>query len=353
MSWFTDAFSRVATRQVSDSEQLRIPDDHVIGGGDAQVLLAERDYFVVHVHEIELGYDRKFWQAYTPTVWTNVDFVYARQPRSVPFLIGPSLFGQPLPDDVPYSDVRVLGPVPYRGGPVTVSLVFSRVATGNAAAELLSVVESTAAAFGVSSMLAAYLALAGSVTHGLERLLHLGTEPLLAVRDTVAPDVPGAAETRTGWYALIDQPPGEPLWVIDRSLRAGPSAEQARPLPGRAYVLYSVASLPRDAGRNDIDSIADLAASRDLIERLAARPDADSWTAAETLFAELAVAARAHPDLTRGQAESALNEWYDRIESTHEQARRWAHKGGHKGSDETDRELDEITGLVLHYARQP
>lgn len=343
MSWFTDAFSRVATRKVSDSAQLRIPDDRVVGSGSSQVLTAGEDYFVVHVHEIELGYDHKFWRAYTPTVWTNVDFVYDRQPHSVPYLIGPSLFAQPVPEDVPYGDVRVLGPVPYRGGTVTVSVVFSRVATADAANELLSVVESAASAFGVSSMLASYLAVAKSVTHGLETLLHLGTEPLLAVRDTLAPDSPGAAETRTGWYALVDSPPDEPLWVIDRSLRTGPTAEQARPLTGHAYVLYSIASLPRDVGRNDVDSLPDLATSRDLIERFAARPDARSMRVATMLFAELAVAARAHPDLTITQAENALNAWNDRMKRMHQNAVAWAHKG----SVEPDRELDQLADLVL------
>jgi hypothetical protein len=355
MAWLTEAFARMKTGPGAQSVQLRLPDEHVIDGGSGRPLEAEKDYFTVQVHTLRLGYGRKLWQHYTPTLWARVDLNYAAESVSMPYLVGPSRLdnsGEPVPDGMVYKGIRVAGPIPYRGGTIGIAMVLSRLATENSMTTVLGFVDSIAGAFGAAAALAPYVKIGGMVEGALSTLLGLGAEPIAGMRDTLTPDAPDAGEFRTGWYLIADRPPPGPLWVVDRDVRCGPTAETAKPLADTTYVLYSVSTLPRDQGRNDARQLPDLAADKKLIERLAGRPDADSMRAAEILFADLGVRMVSHPALVRDHAEALINEWRAEMYQVHENASAYTPRGATERRPE-DADLDAITGLVLQIAPRP
>jgi hypothetical protein len=159
--------------------------------------------------------------------------------------------------------------------------------------------------------------LAGTISKGISALLDLGSAPLVGVRDTVSPDAPAAGESRTGWYALLDEPIDGTLWVIDGCLRVGSTSDSAIPLRSRTYVLYSMTALPRDVGRNDVVRLPKIESMYELTKELAARADQRSYTAAKVLMSDLGVRMCFDPDLTRAQAERLFIEWGNDIVATH------------------------------------
>jgi hypothetical protein len=323
MNWITRAFDGLAQGHSRQAAQVRIPDERVLLAGaqaSGQVLQSNVDYFTIQVNELYLDYDRKLWQNYTPSLWAASTFLYDGQNQTVPVVIGRELLGQAeggVPQGMLYRNTRVVGPVPYKGGPISLSLVLSRVAQGNMAETLLSFVSDAVTAAGAGSALGPYLALAGTISKGISALLDLGSAPLVGVRDTVSPDVPAAGEGRTGWYALLDEPVDGPLWVIDGSLRVGGAADTAIPLRSRTYALYSLTALPRDVGRNDVTRLPRIGIMYELANELAARSDQRSYTAAKVLMSDLGVRMCFDPDLTRSQAERLFREWGDEIVATH------------------------------------
>ena len=343
MSWLTEVFGRFAEGASRDPAQIRVPHANVVGVDPGRPFVAENDYIVIEVNEFHLDYSRKLWQGFAPSVWVSTQFHYAGGSQSVPVVIGPSRLGSPElgdPQSQLYRNTRVLGPVPYRGGPLGVSLVMSQVAVEDRASQLLSVVESVGAAFDLAVAITPYLRVARAVSDGIDALLRLGTRPLMGVRDTIAADA-GAAG---GWYVLADVPPAQPLWVIDGRLRAGSSASSAEPMHGCNYVLYSVTALPAGQGRNDVATFPDLAEHRALAEQFAVRPDKRSWIAAKAVFAELGVRMRRQPDLTRSQADQLISTWSEELVRIHREAVEFADKGPKTAP--LDAELAEIRGFV-------
>lgn len=342
MSWVSDVWGRLAEGAPRTPGQVRIPDDHVFGAEPSRPFVAEQDYVVVEVNEVHLDYSRQFWQGYIPSVWASTQLRYAGQSRAVPVVIGSALLDQPVsgvPTAQLYRNTRVLGPVPYRGGVVGVSLVLSQIAVDNKATNLLGVLESLASAFDLKVTLAPYLAIGRAVSDGIGALLDLGSRPLFGVQDTITAD----AAATGGWYVMMDVQPLQPLWVVDGRLRTGPDPTSAAPVTGCTYVLYSVTALPGGQGRNDAAALPDLAEQRALAEQFAVRPDKRSWIAAKAVFSELGLRLLRHPDLTRTQAEQLFRVWGEDLVRVHEQAVDFAEKGP---AAPLSPELAEIGSLV-------
>jgi hypothetical protein len=338
-------FGSLAKGSARVPAQVRIADTHVEGATLAPPLLAELDYFVVTVHELFLDYSRKLWQDYVPSVWASGEFLYDGQSRTVPFVLGPDRLGAAAPDvgaGMLFVNTRIVGPVPYKGGPITLSVVLSRVAKDNLADRLLSVVESTASAFSVATALGPYIAVGKAITAGVEGLLGLGSAPLIGVQDTMAFDV--MAQARTGYFALMDAVPARPLWVKENALRSGVTLESSTPVRDVTYVLYSIAALQRDPGRNDVLSLPRIGDDWRRIQEFAARPDEMSLTAAKALMLDLSVRLRYHPDLTRTQADRLYVEWAEQIRPAHDAAVDLANRGA--GEEQLSDEAAQIRSIA-------
>jgi len=311
-------WSRLKAGTAHPPDQVRLDDGHSEGVASWPPLVSDACYFAVDVNELFL-HDRKvWWQTFFPTVWTSTQFSYASSTRSVPYLIGPSLLGNDLgaPEGMLYRNVRVAGPHPYKGGPLTFSLVLNRMKSGDAAASVLSVLESAVNTFGLATALAPYLTIAHTVVDGFEVLLNLGSAPIMGVRDSLTPDDDCQAATAPGYYALLESPMStERLWVRNRQLLVGKDAVSAAPLRDRSYVLYSIRTVPT---RNDYTQFADVNSLWDQVESFAQRPEARNYTAAKALMTELGIRLRQHPDFITAQADSLYVDWAQQMVELHD-----------------------------------
>jgi hypothetical protein len=123
-------------------------------GADIQ---RDKSYITLTVNELFLANARKGWVNYQPMVVFATSFIQGNATITVPAVVGPSLFerpGQRLPQGLLLNDIEVAGPVPYRGGPLTISVVLYRLKHSNHARDLLQLVEGVSKAIGPTADLA-------------------------------------------------------------------------------------------------------------------------------------------------------------------------------------------------------
>jgi hypothetical protein len=341
------AWGRLKAGQTQVPAQIRLAGEHADGSSQWPPLQADACYFVITIHELYLHDRRVWWQRFAPALWTSAEFSYDGQPRTVPYLIGPKLLSNDLgaPDGMLYRNIRVAGPHPYKGGPVTVSMVLNRVQTGDASASVLSILESAVSAFGLSTALAPYLTLTHAVADGFQLLLHLGSEPVLGVRDSVGSDDDFDAPAAPGYYALLDQPAArDKLWVREHQLLAGADTGTASPVRDRSYVLYSIRTT---AERKDISQISDVTALWNQVEAFAQRPDRRSYQAAKALMTELGILLRRHPDFTTVQADALYRDLLGQMVDLHQERVDRAPRALEPGAaPPLDPDQEEIVSLV-------
>jgi hypothetical protein len=320
-------WSRLRVGASHPPDQVRLDDDHADGTGEWPPLISDACYFAVDINELFLHDRRVWWQTFIPTVWTSTQFTYAGSDRCVPYLIGPNMLNNDLgvPEGMLYRNVRVAGPHPYKGGALTFSLVLNQVKTGDAAASVLSVLEGAVKAFGLATTLLPYLTIAQAVIDGFQVLLHLGSSPLMGVRDSLTPDDDEQADGSPGYYALLQSPVStERLWVRRRQLLVGDDAASAVPLRDRSYVLYSIRTLP---SRNDYKQFNDITGLWAQVEAFAQRPESRNYQAARALMTELGIRLRQHPDFITGQADALYSNWAQQMVDLHDERVRHAPKG--------------------------
>jgi hypothetical protein len=356
VSPFSSIWTWFAGDKVVLPTQARIDDTHVdvLAAGAHDVdLTANRCYFVVHVNEMFLRDRSVWWKDYVPTLWTATQFGYDGAVQEVPALVGPSLLeGNDLgvPEGMLFRNTRVAGLHPYRGGPVSFSLILNRVEAKDHVQSVLSIVESASGAFSLAMNLTPYLAVARTVTRGLEVLMDLGSAPVMGMRDTLSPDVGASPGLGLGYYALLEEriPPAR-LWVREGGLFVGDTAEHATPVRDRSYVLYNIASSPR---RNDVDQLTDLRELRGRVEEFAQRPGDDSWLTAKTSMTELGVRLRTHPDLITPQADELFREWVTDMVKLHEervaQAPRWGEQARLAKLSNEQADIQDISLYVMN-----
>lgn len=356
MSAFNSVWARLTGEKTVLPSQARIDDSHVdvlAAGSSDQLFVANRCYFAVHVNEIFLRDRAIWWKEYIPTLWTSTQFGYDGQVQEVPSLIGPSLLhgnDVGIPEGMLFRNTRVAGLHAYRGGPLSFSLILNRVESSDFMKDLLSIVESAGGAFSLAMNLTPYLAVARTVTKGLDVLLKLGSLPVMGIRDTLSPDMSTSPGIAPGYYALLEEPiPSDRLWVKDGTLFAGEAAERAQPLRDRSYVLYNIGISER---RNDVDQLPDLRELRARVEEFAQRPGDESWLTAKTSMTELGVRLRTHPDLITPQADELFREWVSEMVELHrtrvDEAPRWGKDAVLEPLSDESADIQEISQYVMN-----
>jgi len=277
-------------------------------------------YFQVIINEMYLTNRREWFSVYDPMVFIVSEFNYDKKRETVPYLVGPMMIeknGQKAPAGMIFSDTRVAGLHPYRGGGLTLSLILCRVKRENYARKLMQVIENAAKVLDFSSMLSTYVKIAGVVMDGVELMLDSGDlQPHIGLRkEFIIDDV-----LESEYFALIEIPEGninpEELWVKKGQLCVGKSKEEAKPFREADYVLYSINS----TGERDDISVLPFYPLWERIQTEALNPDDNSWQRAKgdllSLYQNLVLS----PDLVSGQA-AMLNQKYKKeIVQLHENA---------------------------------
>ncbi len=283
----------------------------------------DRYYFQVRVNEMYLQYGREWFSTYLPLVMFTSEFTYNRQRESVPFVVGPELVeknGTKLPDNsMVFTNTRVAGLHPYRGGRLTVTAVLYRSKRTDYIRNLLRVVENAANLLDFSTSLGVYTKIASVVLDGLEALFDVGdTDPIMGWRQEFDPDAGDAL--LPGYFALINKPEtavdAAKLWVKDNQLCYGDSLSAAKPYRDADYVLFSLAQTDE---RSDVEMLP-FQSLWDRVEQAALEPSDDHWKSAKANMLSLFQTLTASPDLTARHAKKLADDYKTRMIEAHQRA---------------------------------
>jgi hypothetical protein len=282
----------------------------------AGTIQPKKDYILIRVNELFLSQSRKWFTEIEPLVFASTELLYDGQDRTDPFVVGPKK-DDTLPRGMVLKNTTVSGPHPYRGGPMTLTIVLSRLPVGNVARPLLEVIEATGKVLDPAIGLSAYLKVGNVMLDGFEKLLGLdGVEPLIGFRSTVNPDAGDTLEP--GYHALIDMPNPDPaeFWVKDDELLHGATFESAKPFRAADFVLYQITRAP-NGRRGDVDKLPFFPLWRKALEA-ASNPATGAWDEAKAHLAVLATAINLSPDLTWDQGRSMLEDYIAQLTAVHE-----------------------------------
>jgi hypothetical protein len=277
----------------------------------------QEDYVLIRVNELFLSESRQWFTEIEPIVFASTEFLYGGQERTDPFLVGPKK-DETLPRGMVLKNTTVSGPHPYRGGPLTLTIVLSRLPVGNVARPLIEVIEATGKALDPAIGLSTYLKVGNVMLDGFEKLLGLdGVKPLIGFRNTVNPDAGDTFDP--GYFALIDMPAPDPtqFWAKNDELVHGATFESAKPFRAADFVLFQIARAP-SGRRGDLDKLPFYPLWRKALEA-ASSPAAGAWDEAKANLAVVATAINLSPDLTWLQGRSLLAEYIAQLKAVHEE----------------------------------
>lgn len=278
-------------------------------GSSGNDISRDKCYLTLTVNELFLSEARKWWTDYQPMVVFATSFIQGGTTVTVPAVVGPSLLEQPgkkLPQGLLLNNIEVAGPIPYRGGNLTINVLLYRVQHTNHAKDLLKVVEGVSKAIGPAADLGMLTKVGGALMDGVGSLLALGdTEAIMGQRFTMSPVGPGGM--KTFYSALIGggtkaSPDG--LSVDYGKLRSG-VGKDAVEFTSDDYVLYSLSASPRRTDETTLPFYP-------LFQRAkkdALRVGDDNWKTAKATFSEVWQQMSASPDLIPEHAEELFEAW--------------------------------------------
>jgi hypothetical protein len=260
------------------------------------------------VNELFLSKARQWWSTFQPMVVVGTSFDQGSTTVTVPAVVGPSLLARPgekLPQGLLLNDIEVAGPIPYRGGALTITVLLYQVTHSNHARDLLQLVEGVSKAIGPAADLGLLSKVGGALLDGLGSLLGLdGTVPIMGQRFTMSPVGPGGMKT---FYAALIGPAAQSLegLSVDQGRLRLSNGTSAAPFTMDDYVLYSLSAAARRTDESTLPFYR-------LYERAiqdAFRGGDDNWKAAKATFSEVWQQMIVSPDLIPEQAEELFEAW--------------------------------------------
>ena len=316
-------WNRIRESESQLPTRIAIPRDQVMSdkemGGPFE---RDEHYFQIDVNEMFLTYKRKWFNEYDPMVLVISEFSYAKERRTVPYVIGPSLIkgaiqesGKTLPSGMLFTNTRVAGIHPYRGGGLTIAVVLYRLRGEDYLRKLMKVVETAAGALSFGTALAAYLKVGDVILNGVDSLFDLGAiDPVVGHRQEFKQGF------EPGYFVLIDMPEQEvsnyKFWVLKDQLFAGDTRDTAEPFRNADYVLYSISQIKK---RDDLD----LLSVYPLWERVAQEAtvaEEKYWMNAKSYMNNFYQAMVLSPDLTFAQTDELYDEYTTKMDIIHKRA---------------------------------
>jgi hypothetical protein len=281
----------------------------------------ERDehYFQVEVNEMFLTYNREWFSSYDPLVLIISEFSYAKERRSVPFVVGPNLIkadsGKKVPNGMLFTNTRVAGIHPYRGDGLTISVMLYRMRVEDHLRKLMKVVETAAGALSFGTALGAYLKVADVIFDGVDSLFDMGKiDPVVGHRQEFKQGF------EPGYFALIDMPEQQArnyeFWVREQQLVVGDALATAEPFRDADYVLYSISQMD---DRDDLDLLP-VYPLWECVAQEAAVANDTYWKNAKASMAAFHKAMVGSPDLTSLQTDRLLDEYITKMKNLHNSA---------------------------------
>ncbi len=295
-----------------------IEEDHVDGESLDPGPIKDGDhYFAVHLNEMFLDVQRKWFATYDPMVLSIAEFMYDNNMTTVPYLVGPQMLEQhkeQVPEGMIFTNTRTAGIHPYKGGKFTLTMVLNRIKREDYARKILQLVEGFGNTMDFANTLSAYTKLSGAILDGVECLLGLDDcKPLVGWRFEFDPDFDDEFKAR--YFALVDAPEKiidqNKLFVKKKALYYGDDLATAKPFREASYVLYS---LKKTGTRSDEEMLSFYPTYKNLIEKTCL-PDEDgkNWKTAKAMMLTLYNQMLFHPDLTPKHADELLTEYVEEM----------------------------------------
>ncbi len=339
--WWKNLWQQIRAKPSRLPSRITIADDHVdkrdkIG----QEIKPDELYFQVRVNEMYLANSREWFTKYDPMVLVVSEFIYDKETVTVPFVVGPMILeklGQNVPAGMIFSDTRVAGLHPYRGGRLNLSVILSRIERKKYPKKILQIIENVSNALDFATEVNVYIKMADVILGGVEDLLSLdGSEPI-GLRKEFDPDAGDVLEPK--YFALIDKEEGEikeDLWVIDNKLHVGESIGEAKPFREADFVLYSITGVPE---RSDETTLPFYPIWERVVEE-ASKIFPQDWENTKTLMNRLHQKISLSSDLTKEHGRKLVKNYIAEMKSIHDQAVEISDLGP---EDREPSELDEIS----------
>jgi hypothetical protein len=267
----------------------------------------DRCYFLLTVHEIFLKKGRSWWSGYDPSVYVNADFIYDRNRLSVPALVGPESFKakQELPHGFLINDITVVGPHPYRGDNIGITVVLYRIKTADYARRTLKLAENISSAVGVPADIPSLTKVGSTILDAFETLIDMqDSEPVVGHRIELSRLDGGLVPT---YFALLpgNEISAEDLRVSERRL----TYRNGDPVRETDYILYSILRLPR---RDQIRTLK-FYDMLDTMDTAALAGDDDSWQRAKSTLIAVYQEMLKCPDLIGEQVNELFQAYKERL----------------------------------------
>ena len=352
MGSFSELWDKITNNIINSAREqptaVAIPPDNVDRRAQmAQQFEEHKDYFQVRVNQLFLKHDRKWLTEIDPMVFVVSEFQYKGEPQTVPYVVGPALIQkhiQKIPKGMVFTNERVAGLHPYRGGDLKLSVVLCQVPVGKPAQAFLKVIEQASKTFDFATALGTYITIGQVILEGVDALFGLDeTKPLVGHRTSF--DKQAGDQFTPGYFALINEPDVKPqeLWVRDNQLLKGDSVDKAEAYREADFVLYSIVRAP-DGKRNDIEQLPFYELWKSAVNEATSLKEG-SWDNAKGNLITLINALALSPDLTRQQASEMINEYPALLKSMREQTEK-AGKMGQGKPDERADALDDVRKLA-------
>jgi hypothetical protein len=281
------------------------PDRCLPKGSLGEEIVKDQDYFSIEINELYLARDRLWWATYDPVVLIISEFVYGGERIIVPKVVGPSMiesqFGK-LPLGIVLNDTRVVGPYPFRGDRIKITIVLYRVRHDSYARELLRLVEQVSSAVGVPADAGVLLKIGSTILDGIESLMGLGdTEPLVGHRIELDGNRLQGLRSSSTVLSTGGQDDLSTLWVDTGRLRTGTVGMSAAPFEAADYVLYT---LQRQTSRGEEATLPFYGLYQQAMKSALLTDDnGESWKQAKASLLSLYQQMVVSPDITANEAD--------------------------------------------------
>lgn len=338
--WWDDLWGKVKHSPAILPTHHPIPFSHV-DKKEGEPFRRDHHYFVIKVNQIFLKYNRQFWTTYAPMALVVSEFDYDEDAKVVPFVVGPSMLEKnkiELPSGFIFSDTKVAGIHPYKGGGLKLTVILYQVKRTDLAKSMLKVIEKVASVVDFSQTLATYLKIADVLVDTVAEVVGSDKDnrPIVGLRKEFDP-IDGFAP---GYFALIDSGKDRidvnKLWVKENELLFGDSVETATQFTDANYVLYSIR---QTTSRDDFTKFRFYERWKvALAESWTKNPE--NWTSACANWTALCQMMDLSPDLVKPQADELAKECWAQMEQNHDTVLAKAATMG-PGDGESDEELIE------------
>ncbi len=300
-------------------------------------------YFTVWISEMYLAANRQWWSSFDPLVVVVSEFNYGSERVAIPKVIGPNLIQKQNPSDTPRHgtvmlDTSVVGPHPYRGGEVVLSIALYQVERVNHARVLLNVVESLSTSLGAPGDIEAIAKTGSVLLQGIEGLLGLEKTSLIAgARMSLVPSP--VDPLSTGFAAVVAPPAMNPklLRVVNRRLAIA-EGSTIEPYAASDFVLVGVTG---GEARGDENCLPFYPLKLDAV--LAVMEGDSGVTRGKASLLAAYQQMRKSPDVTNAEASRLFETWLREFEEEKQRFRRTQALG--------DGTLAEETALSEDFAR--